>query len=578
VRSSTYAFSLMLAVYLLGIAAGSMAASGLAGRSRRPLLGLAACQVGVVAAVAAGLLAFPHLESLGFALIGSDRIEGFGHAVALMFAQASLILLLPTLFMGAMFPFGVAAFHRSSRSVGRTVGSLYAMNTVGNIAGAVLVGFATISLIGVRHSMLLMMALNLLVAAAILVRTSRLPGHRLLWPAAAVGILGVIHLTVSDQLFYQSHVRLPGTRIIFYREGASDTVAVIEREKPRKTRTLVYGDGRGAAGTGSLPWNLYFGHLPMLLHPDPQQILHICYGSGNSVMALSRHDPERIDVVELSPHVREASKYFWTNEGVLDLPMVNLIIEDGRNFLLGTDRSYDVVSLEPPNIFSAGVVNLYTQEFYELARDHLNPGGIMVQWLPTGTLSPTDRGHLIRAFTEAFPYAYVWQQMRSPQLLLMGTLEPLNVDVDDVQSRLAPDPFKRDLASMHVRDAAEYLSWFKLGDESTRRLAADYEPVRDDRTIVDYSIPHYIGSGFGFYLYTYRLGPSGYKVSTVSQEKIREYAEWGDPVSLIIPDARQARRVEQVIARRRAPATFAPEVRDGPGPGEGPRRTSASDS
>jgi spermidine synthase len=576
-KASTYAFSLMLAVYLFGVAAGSIATAGIAGRSQRPLLGFAACQLGIVVTVLAGMLAFPDLESLGYALIGSDQIESFGRAIALMFAQASLVLLLPTLFMGAAFPFGVAAYHRSSRGVGRTVGSLYAVNTAGNIAGSVVIGFAAISMIGVRHSMLAMLAINLAAAAAVFSWRTRAASRRLLWAGGTAAVVLILHLSISDQLFYQSLVRRPGAKIVFYREGASDTVAVVERIK-QKDRTLIYSDGRGAAGTLTLAWNLYFGHLPMLFHPDPREVLHICYGSGNSVLALTRHNPDRVDVVELSPHVREASPYFWTNEDVLQNPRVNLIVEDGRNYVLGTDRSYDVVSLEPPNVYTAGVVNLYTQEFYELVRHRLKPGGIMVQWLPTIQLSKVDRGRLIRAFAEAFPHVTLWQQLNTTSLLLVGTLEPLAIDVGELARRLESEALARDVSVMgldriegaallrdgardgsrsrtdgHARGTAmanHLLSFFLLGDEAVRDMVAEYEPVRDDRTMVDYSIPRFVGSGFGFSLYTYYVGSADDNPTQVMRERLREYASWADPAELIVPDVGQAERLNRAIVER----------------------------
>jgi hypothetical protein len=288
----------------------------------------------------------------------------------------------------------------------------------------------------------------------------------------------------------------------------------------------------------------------MLLHPDPNEVLHICYGSGNSVMALTRHDPERIDVVELSPHVREASEYFWTNENVIDDPRVNLVIEDGRNFVLGTDRRYDVISLEPPNIFTAGVVNLYTQDFYELAIERLNPGGMMLQWLPTGQLSVSDRGSLIRAFTEAFPHVYLWSQLSSSSLLLLGTLEPLQIDVDVVERRLLSTRMKNDARNMNTRTVERFLSFFLMGDAATRELVSSYEPVRDDRTIVDYSIPRFVGSGYGFSIYTYAIGTGALGPANVLRARSREYASWSDAASAIIPDPAQAERIQRAIDYR----------------------------
>jgi spermidine synthase len=352
----------------------------------------------------------------------------------------------------------------------------------------------------------------------------------------------------------------PIDQIIYYREGASDTILVTESKGLRRHRTLIYADGRGAAGTWTLRWNLYMGHLPMLLHPDPQEVLHICFGSGNSVMALTRHDPERIDAVELSPHIKETASYFWTNENVLDHPKVNLIVDDGRNFLLRTRNTYDVISMEPPVIHSAGVVNLYTREFYELARTKLKPGGIVEQWLPTGTMPKDDRSRLIRAFTDAFPYTYIFQELDSTQLLILGMEEPLLVDVDAVDRRLRSDALAKDALAMQTPSGVEFLSYFLLGDEATRQLGADFLPATDDRTIVDYTIPFDIDSGFGLN-YTYPLGEEGYSHQSVTHDRLREYARWQDPASTIIPDPDQARRVDEAIAQRRISSRRSKEMR-----------------
>lgn len=545
--SSTYAFSLVLSVYLFGVAVGSMIAAGLAGRSRQPLYGVAIAQFGVAATVVLGMIAFPHLRSLAMMVIRSQTIDRFSRAIELMSTQAAITLLLPTLFMGATFPFGVAAY-RSSRGVSESVGSLYAVNTFGNIVGSIVVGFFAISLIGVRHSLVALVALNSLVAAAVFWRLSRRRAVDLLWPVGAIAACTAVHIGISDRIFYDS-ITTPGNRILYYREGASDTVAVIEHPK-EKNRMLIYSDGRGAAGTDTVHWNLYFGHLPMLLHPNPKDVLHICYGSGNSVLALTRHNPDRIDVVELSPHVREASSYFWTNEGVINDPRVHLVIEDGRNFLLGTDRMYDVISLEPPNIFTAGVVNLYTQEFYESARRHLKPGGIMLQWLPTVQTSKDDRARLIRAFADAFPHTTVWQQLTSASLLLVGTVEPLAIDLDALERRLQADNMRKDVQTMGVHNALGFLSFFLLDDASTRKLVSAYEPVRDDRTVVDYSMPRFIGSGFGFSPFIYAIGNQAANPFTVVNERLAEYRSWGAPASSIVPDPAQARRVDEAINNR----------------------------
>jgi len=547
-KASTYAFCVMLCVYLLGVALGSAAATPLAARTRRPLRALAVCQLGVALTVVAGMLAFPQLDALRRAVMGPS-VRSFGLAVALMIGQAACVLLLPTLFMGAMFAFGVAAYQEGTGGIGRRVGYVYAANTAGNIVGAIFVGFVLISVLGVRHSMVGLVGLNLLLAAALVAHERRRAGAVFGLMAAAIAAAALVHVGVPRHLFYDSITR-PPNRIVYYREGASDTVAVVESAKDGG-RALIYSDGRGAAGTGTLPWNLYFGHLLMLLHQEPRDVLHICYGSGNSVMSLTRYDTDRIDVVELSPHVRETSRYFWTNENVLESDRVNLVIEDGRNFALGTDRTYDVISLEPPNIYTAGVVNLYSEEFYRLCRRRLKPGGVMMQWLPTIQLATADRGMLIRAFADAFPWVSVWQQLNTTSLLLVGSDRPIRVDVDELDRRLRATPaMRRDLEAMGLENAYGFLSYYLLGDASTRKLVEAYRPVRDDKTVVDYSIPRFVGSGFGFSIFTYMIGDEQRNPNRVLAERMKEYAAWGDPASTIVPDPCQAKRLDLAIRRR----------------------------
>ncbi len=98
--------------------------------------------------------------------------------------------------------------------------------------------------------------------------------------------------------------------------------------------------------------------------------------------------------------------------------------------------------------------------------------------------------------------------------------------------------------------AVRFLSFFLLGDEATRALVAEYEPVRDDRTMVDYSIPRFVGSGFGFSLYTYRIGSQVDNPQRVMRARFREYASWADSAERIIPDAGQAELVNRAIAER----------------------------
>src|SRR5690606_4688454 len=189
-----------------------------------------------------------------------------------------------------------------------------------------------------------------------------------------------------------------------------------------------------------------YAHLPLLLHPDPKSALVICFGTGNTLGAASRHALDRLDGVELSSEVVKASKYFRdTNHDVANNPGVNLIVEDGRNYLLGTRRRYDVITAEPPMIHTAGVVNLYSRDFYRLCSERLTDNGIMAVWLATWEIENPELRMLVRAFADVFPHASVWDSKHLGEWILIGSRSPIAVDLDALAARMSRPGLSTDL-------------------------------------------------------------------------------------------------------------------------------------
>jgi spermidine synthase len=207
---------------------------------------------------------------------------------------------------------------------------------------------------------------------------------------------------------------------------------------------------------------------------------------------------ERVDNVELSPHVVEAAAYFWTNAGVIDHPKVRTIIDDGRNFVMATDEVYDVILLEPPEVFTAGVINLYTKDFYVDALDRLSEDGLLMQWLPCGESPVEDERMLFRALSDAFPYVHAWQQLDTAYILLVGSKVPLALDYQLLKQRMQNPPIARDMELSLIRDVDHLLSFFVFDDAAYREFCRDVPPTEDDRTVLDFTMPRYAGSGFGF--------------------------------------------------------------------------------
>ena len=494
--NSTYAFTTMLATFLFGIALGSALFSARLARTRRPLLLLAGLLTGVGCGLALSSASFPYLRTASTTLLLGDAIVSFDRALALMFVRAGMILVLPTIFLGALLPLATALCARAPGALGRTVGRVYAVNTLGAIAGSLAASFLLIPGLGMLGTSRLLVGLSLGGAAVVAAAAAESTRTRVLSVVAGAVVIALYAGIANDDVFKRTFVPDPRIELVYYAEGATDTVGVSQFYGQR---TILYEDQRGTASTTTYGINFMLGHLPMLLHPGrARHALHICFGVGNSLSAVAAHEElERVDNVELSPHVLEAGPYFWTNDGVLENPKVRTIINDGRNFLMTTHEMYDVIVMEPPETFTAGVINLYTVEFYREALAHLAPDGVMLQWIPTGQAPMDDERRLLAAFAQVFPHRTMWWQMGGGTVLLIGTREPLRIDYQRLRTHMAEPQVARDMALSQIRGADHLLSMFIFDDEAFAGFVRGATPTTDDRTVLDFSMPRYVGSGFG---------------------------------------------------------------------------------
>jgi hypothetical protein len=241
-----------------------------------------------------------------------------------------------------------------------------------------------------------------------------------------------------------------------------------------------------------------YAHIPLLLHPDPRHVLQICFGVGNSLASVLQYPVERVDAVELSPGVIEAARYFRaTNRDSIEDPRVRLWIDDGRNFLLTSRERYDVIRLDPPELHTAGIVNLYTREFYELARDHLAPGGIFSIWF-NGVMTPLeDIRAVLRTVADVFPHVSVWHDPHMFSWIVNGSLEPHDPDLRVLHGHFRDAAVRSDLASIGIPDPFHFLSYFVFSGDALRAFAGEGPLVVDDHTRLDFSVPRSRDSSYG---------------------------------------------------------------------------------
>ena len=332
-HNSTYAFSSILIVFLLGTGLGSLLYASFSQRlTGHRQLGLVQLLLGASVWISIPLTG--ELPKVLAALTDVTGADSWAAALSTIAVSAMSIVFVPTLLMGMTFPIATALLASSRDEIGEVTGRAYVYLTVGNILGPVLTGFFLIEWVGLRNAFAVGIFCNFLAAFALLLF------RRGLWPrvlagAFAAGAIAVFFNTVERDIF-RSYYEEFLDNILFYKEEVTDNVLVYERENG--ARSIFYSDGRGTAGTGTNFSNRLSGHIPMLLHPNPASVLSICFGVGNTLSALAQWEPDELVCVELSPGALEAAPLFPTNRGVLDTPNLEVHVDDGRNYLLRDRR------------------------------------------------------------------------------------------------------------------------------------------------------------------------------------------------------------------------------------------------
>jgi spermidine synthase len=481
IGNSTYAFSAMLTTFLCGLALGSFLFARLSDRRRNVLALLGALQVGIGVY---GMLTIPILGRLFYGL--DVWWEGFSNAywgtpLWLTFLKTFVVILPPTLCMGGTFPLVSKIVADGPPAVGRSVGNVYACNTLGAIVGSWVSGFVAIPLLGMHHSLVLTALLSVGVGGVLLASGSVPPLRQGFLYAGALGLVVVV-MVATPTLRFADIAGEPEKDVLHYEEDVAGVVKVATDIYDRKLLSI---NGWSVAGTGSPNPDIalvndypevqkMLAHLPMLLHPAPRRVLVIGFGAGGTAWSLSRYAAlQQLDIVEFVPGVIRAARFFpEVNHGVLTDPRVRVIIDDGRNYLLVTPQTYDVLSVDTLDPKHAGNGNLYTREFYELSKRVLRPGGIFVQWLPYHQVDNASLKMIARTFQHVYPHATLWLNRFKGYTLLLGTLEPLQIDLARLEAHFRTPAVQRDLAEVHVATPWQLLESFTMRADTLRRYGA----------------------------------------------------------------------------------------------------------
>ncbi len=487
--SSVYAYALMLFCFLTGLAAGSALVYRIIERANLDrLLGGLALALGV--SIALQVHYFTRFADVLEAMARAISSGGAGGTLAVFLLATMSALLIPTALMGATFPVVVKIYSlAAAKSETRSVGVVYLANTIGSIIGSLLAGFVLIRLLGSQNGLFLTAAISLGIGIWFLLRGGWSRGAL---GAAAAGIALVaasLALARPDAVILSAGLfadrRAP---VLLFREDVSATVT-LRRLGPESLSLELNGVNVAGTAPDLIGTQKLQGHLPLLLHPDPKKVLHIGFGSGGTAYAVSRHPVEEIVVAEISPEVLEVSDRALreVNHGVLDDPRVRVEINDGRNFVLATPETFDVILSDSIHPRYAGNGSLYTQDYFELCRRRLAPGGTISMWLPMYSLTTRNYLMIVRAFRDVFPNTTIWYVPNVPNsfTIVIGRLEEGPIPLDRIERRMK-GAVARELAGIGLGDAASIASALMVGPEGVARMTANVEPHVDDLPAVEY--------------------------------------------------------------------------------------------
>ncbi len=491
--ASAYSFSILLAVVLLGLALGGHLAA------RRPTP-LAPVLGWLVVALALGSALWPWAGPLMARVAGTQQLEAFWAGEFLKLCVVALVVLPSATLAGQVFP----RLLRDGEPAGgsRAVGALCAANVVGCIAGALGAGFGLIPLFGAERAL---QGLVLLAAAGWLALVVRGP-RRLGWivPGAA-GLFLLIALPPWNRLQltggFGVYLQAPGWvrdgRLTFFREDfATGFVTVVERERRDRAtpvRTLLQNGKFDADDDREMPAQVGFGLVAALHAPATHRALVIGCGSGQTLSVIARLGFEHVDLVELSPaHLAAARAEFSAiNAGVLDRANVRVHLEDGRNHLLRSRERYDAIQIELTSVWFAGATNLYSREFYALARARLNPGGVLVQWVQLHHLSSREIAAILATAQAEFPAVSVWRVGQQACLLASDRPPVFNPTVWE-KWRNAPDLLDERLITGLMTPAAFAATQLVPADRLPVLLARTPVAINTDRNRwLEFQTPKY---------------------------------------------------------------------------------------
>ncbi len=501
--NSVYAFASMLALVLIGLGIGGWISARIAAGDRP----LPSWSVGALLLAGSLMLlvqfrTWPGVPSTY--ILWGQGLRQFEDGEILRWIQGARLLLPSAIVLGMVYPalFRLEAFPSHERA--RMASLLGAWNSLGCVLGALLTGFWLLPKFGSEHTLLLFGEILILFGLVLVGWFARGTARGVLMTGGVVlaALWGTgeswdrLRLTNGGHVYFHAGHVDPSSKLLFFHEDTLGGITtVVERPVPggRTMKTLLTNGKFQANDTGEVHAQTAFALLPILNTRRFDDALVIGLGSGHSAEVVGAFGFPRVDIAEISPGIVEAARKHFShiNGSILDRPGVTLRLEDGRNHLLLTDRQYDLITMEISSVWFAGSTSLYCEEFYEVAKARLKPGGVFQQWIQVHHLSAIELGSVLSTLRRVFPHVSFWWV--GGQGILLASDQPLEIQPEAVRRFYAVNPWSDPKGQAQDERLKGLLSSRVLGPQDFNRLLMLMEfPINTDRNrFLEYATPKY---------------------------------------------------------------------------------------
>ena len=504
---TVYTFSIILGVFLTGLGLGSSGGAALARRGNtKPRAMLAMCQLLQVLGIA--FAAYMLADFLPYWKGNVDSPVSPWHGFLSDLARCAIAILPAAILWGASFPLALASVAsdvvgQKERDPGRLVGEVYGANTIGAILGSLGFSLILIPRAGTQHSEQILIALSVLAAIVIQRPSLRTAGAVL---AAALVVWSVPAIPWQLIAFGRRLATTAGSWTPLYvAEGMNSSIAYTKYENIT-TYFHVSGKTEASAEPQDMRLQRLLGHLPALLHTKPKSVLVVGCGAGVTAGTFVVHpEVERITICEIEPLIPPASARYFSHENhnVMHDPRTRIVYDDARHYVLTSSEKFDIVTSDPIHPWVKGIAPLYSTEYFELVKQHLNPGGFVTQWVPLYESNVETVQSEIATFFEAFPSGTIWGNLNTDgqgyDVVLVGQAGKLKIDIDDIQRRLDRPEYKPvadSLREVGYNSAVDLLSTYAV-QASDLRGWLRHAQINRDRNL---RLQYLAGMGLNLYL------------------------------------------------------------------------------